>query len=115
MVKVEDGKPRYIQYAPQVESIGRVGNDVIPFPIAIVDPFCRDFNSNKRFAIESGAVILRLAIDSTGKVGDAQVLQGTEDRNEAAMNAVKKWRFAPAHDQSGKAIASEAYAVCEGQ
>ncbi|HTY64204.1 MAG TPA: hypothetical protein VMG30_18280 [Acidobacteriota bacterium] len=30
----------------------------------------------------------------------------------AAIEAVKKWKFAPAMDESGKPIESEAFAIC---
>ncbi len=48
---------------------------------------------------------------------DAQVLmheimQGIDDFDSAVIEAVSQWKFVPAQDESGKAIASDAYAIC---
>jgi len=53
-----------------------------------------------------GLVILDALIGTDGRVSDIQVLQGaTHGLTEAAIEAVRRWRFEPARDESGKAVA----------
>jgi protein TonB len=42
-----------------------------------------------------GTVMLRLTVGSNGRVKDAHVLSGDEDFAEAALNAVREWRYQP--------------------
>jgi TonB family protein len=103
-----------IEFKPHSEQIDWAkSNGLMPVPKLIIDPLYPDVYSNKVYAVPGGAVILHLEIDSTGTVKNAQILQGILDEfNQAALEAVQKWRFAPAQDESGKAVDSEAYAVC---
>jgi TonB family protein len=103
-----------IEFKPHSEQIDWAkSNGLMPVPKLIIDPLYPDVYPNKLYAVPGGAVILHLEIDSTGTVKNAQILQGILDEfNQAALEAVQKWRFAPAQDESGKAVDSKAYAVC---
>lgn len=52
-----------------------------------------------------GSVLLVAVIDAQGHATETRVLQGLPDGlNDAAVAAVKRWRFKPAKDRSGKPI-----------
>ena len=52
-----------------------------------------------------GVVILRAVIDQTGIVRDVEVLKGLPaGLSEAAVEAVRRWTFTPALDESGKPV-----------
>jgi len=103
-----------IEFIPHSEQIDWAkSNGLMPIPKLIIDPLYPDAYPNKLYFVFGGAVILHLKIDFTGTVKNPQILQGILDEfNQAAIEAVQKWRFAPAQDESGKAVDSEAYAVC---
>jgi TonB family protein len=106
-----------IEYSPHSERIGWASPHSLPLPAVIVDPLYPDVYAPETSSVLPGAFVLRLEIDSAGTVRDAQVLksevtEGIDDFQSAAIEAVSQWRFAPARDESGKAIASEAYAIC---
>jgi TonB family protein len=103
-----------VTFIPHSEQIDWAkSNGLMPVPKLIIDPLYPDVYPSKVYVVPGGAVILHLEIDSTGTVKNAQILQGILDEfNQAALEAVLKWRFAPAQDESGKAVDSEAYAVC---
>ena len=42
-----------------------------------------------------GKVILECTMSKTGEVVDAQVSQGVEELNQAAIEAVRQWRYEP--------------------
>jgi protein TonB len=44
----------------------------------------------------SGTVLLRVVIDTEGKVKDPRVIRGIPELDAAALDATKGWRFAPA-------------------
>jgi TonB family protein len=53
----------------------------------------------------SGRVILEATIDRTGKVVDTRVLEGKDERlNAAATTAVRQWKYEAAHDSKGKPV-----------
>lgn len=56
---------------------------------------------------QSGRVLLRVNVAADGSVTDVDFVQrsGTPELDRAAMNAVRKWQFAPAR-RDGKPIAS---------
>ena len=54
-----------------------------------------------------GQVILRLSVDSTGKVAKAAIIKGSgHGFDEAALDAVKRFRFKPG-TEGDEAIATE--------
>lgn len=56
-----------------------------------------------------GVVLLEILIDERGRVARARVLESVPELNEAAVKAVKKWRFAPA-TKDGRPVATIAHA-----
>ena len=42
-----------------------------------------------------GVVILEITVDGTGRVRDAQVLRSVPLLDQAAIDAVRQWEFAP--------------------
>ena len=44
----------------------------------------------------SGTVVVRFEVDEDGKVKKARVSRGIEDLNQAALDAVRAWKFRPA-------------------
>jgi TonB family protein len=106
-----------IEYIPRSEQIGWTSPHSMPLPAFIVDPIYPDVYAPKSSGVLPGAFVLHMEIDSTGTVRDAQVLkskvtQGIDDFQSAAIEAISQWRFEPSQDESGKAIASDAYAIC---
>jgi len=51
-------------------------------------------------------VMLALFVDDSGRVSQAGVREssGSEAFDQAALNAVKRWRFTPARDRDGRAL-----------
>lgn len=43
-----------------------------------------------------GTVVVRFEVDEEGKVKKARISRGIEDLNEAALDAVRAWKFRPA-------------------
>lgn len=43
-----------------------------------------------------GVVVVEIGIDELGKVSDAKVVQGSPLLNQAALDAVRQWEYAPA-------------------
>jgi TonB family protein len=59
-----------------------------------------DYTEDARQRGISGAVVLEIVVRRDGSVGDVKLLQGLAGGlNERAMQAVRQWRFAPAHRQ----------------
>ncbi len=110
-VWTENGGTEFMPHSEQID--WAKSNALMPLPKLIIDPLYPDVYLDKFYVVPGGAVVLHLKIDSTGTVKNARILQGIlEEFNQAAFDAVQKWRFAPAQDESGKAIDSDAYAVC---
>jgi protein TonB len=59
----------------------------------------------KRAGIQ-GSVLIRAAVSKQGRVRNIQVLQGDPALIEAAVAAVKLWRYTPSY-QAGQAIETE--------
>ena len=59
-----------------------------------------DYTEDARRRGVSGDVVLEIVVRRDGSVGDVQVLQGlAAGLNERAVQAVRQWRFTPAHRQ----------------
>lgn len=75
-------------------------------PIARVEP---DYPPAAFRAREEGTVLLRVDVDSEGSPTNVSVVRrsGSRELDQAAQEAVLKWKFSPAI-QGGKAVASSA-------
>jgi TonB family protein len=71
----------------------RVGGDVLePRKIRNVVPI---YPEAARRSHLYGAVLVEFVIDATGAIGDARVLRSCPPFDEAALQAVKRWRYEP--------------------
>lgn len=82
-----------IEYIPMAQSNVKVLKKVEP----VYPAKARDFEVE-------GIVVLKCFINSEGRVDRVQVLRSIEVLDQAAIDAVKKWRFEPAM-QGGKPVA----------
>jgi len=54
----------------------------------------------------TGEVVLDLSVDTAGAVGDVTVVKDPDQRlSQAAVDAVRQWRFEPARDGKGNPVA----------
>ncbi len=85
---------------PSVESSVRAGAEVEPAELlSKVDP---PYPEAARRAGVEGTVVLDATIDESGSVTDIQVLRGLPlGVSEAAVGAVARWKYRPAHGSSG--------------
>jgi protein TonB len=59
-----------------------------------------DYTEDARLRSISGAVVLEIVVRRDGSVGDIKILQGLAGGlNDRAVQAVRQWRFSPAHRQ----------------
>ena len=101
MEKIEHG----IRFTPAVREIDCPQKDRrLPVPKLIVDPELPDDIY--------GSIIVRLSISASGAVQGVDVVQGTEEYNQAIIKAVKQWKFLPARDEADVPVESEAYGIC---
>jgi TonB family protein len=81
--------------APELPSTPLRAGRAIPIPIKLVDvkptypPLARHLRTQ-------GTVVLDAGIDETGRVVDVRVLQSIGLFDRAAIDAVRRWRYAPA-------------------
>lgn len=54
---------------------------------------------------DSGVVVVRARIDTDGRVDSCDVAKSARGLDDAAVACVRRWRFTPAKDDSGKSIA----------
>lgn len=53
----------------------------------------------------NGLVVLEAILDTQGRIGrDIKVLQSVPDLDEAAVTALRQWRFEPARDEHGRRV-----------
>jgi outer membrane biosynthesis protein TonB len=62
--------------------------------------------------IVQGASVLHLKLAPSGSVERVEVIQALGDQTAASIEAVKKWKFIPARDETGEPVASDVFAVC---
>jgi len=68
--------------------------DVKPVPIKTPPP---DYPSDLKREGVSGVVAVKVLIDETGSITECAVVKSTDARfDDAALKAVKKWKFKPA-------------------
>ena len=72
-----------------------------PAKIRHVNP---EYPADAQNAGLSGVVILEATIDPGGHVTDVQIVRGVPGLDEAAMAAVRQWRYAPTF-LNGEAVA----------
>ena len=105
MEKIENG----IRFKPAVREIDcPQENRRLPVPNLIVDPVLPDPVQLDIY----GSIIVRLSISVSGAVQGVDVVQGTEEYNQAIIKAVKQWKFLPARDEADVPVESEAYGIC---
>lgn len=81
-----------------------VGDDITP--PQVLDRPSPQYTAQARAERIQGVVILQLEIDRQGQVRKASVLKGLPaGLSEAAMEAVRQWRFQPARDADGNPVA----------
>lgn len=80
--------------------------DLLPQPDSIVEP---SYPTN---SLGQGSVTLQLQVDPKGRISKIEVIKGLGGLTAACRDSVQKWRLAPARDESGTAVASDAFAVC---
>src|SRR5713226_3031150 len=80
--------------APQPPPTVRVGGQIVwPRLISSVPP---EYPSLARARRLTGDVLLDVLIDAAGKVSDMKVLSGPVLLRDAAMDALRQWRYEPA-------------------
>jgi len=100
-----------IRFKPAVHEIDcPQENRRLPVPKLIVDPVLPD--PVGALLDIYGSIIVRLSISALGAVEGVDVVQGTEEYNQAIIKAVKQWKFLPAQDEAGVPVESEAYGIC---
>ena len=76
----------------------------VPSPTAMVPP------AYPPRAVGDGVVTVELAIDASGAVRQARVVQSAGGFDSAALDAARQWRFRPAQ-RAGAAVPANAYIV----
>lgn len=91
--------------------IGGTGSDVLrlgdvataPVLVTRVVP---EYPRRARLAGIEGEVVLEVTVDRHGRVtGDIKVVSAVPELERAAVTAVQRWRFTPARDRQGTAVA----------
>jgi len=71
----------------------RIGGDVAN--ANLISSVAPTYPPRAREARTQGVVLLQVTIDKTGSVSDARVISGDPLLNEAALSAVRQWRYKP--------------------
>jgi hypothetical protein len=79
----------------------------MPVPKLVVDPFYSDAS-----LVVMGASVLHLEVTESGSVGEVEVIQALGDYTQATVEAVKKWSFVPARNETDRPVASDAFGIC---
>jgi protein TonB len=80
---------------PEVEPIRLPENAIPPQPLA--DNPVPEYPPSARHKGITGTVMLKVVIDTSGKVIKVEVLRGEEPFASAALEAVRKWKYTPAY------------------
>lgn len=66
-----------------------------------------DYPEAARLAGKEGTTLLRFVVSASGRVSDVQVVRssGSDALDDAAGDAVERWRFSPAKDGQGRDVA----------
>jgi TonB family protein len=79
-------------------------SNILPFPAAMIPPL---FPPK---AASNGAVLLEAHVTATGLVDDVGVINSAPPFDDAAINAVRQWRFRPAR-MHGAPVSTYVYVV----
>ena len=89
---------------PQIQ---RAGVNGVGVPLCL---YCRpipDYTDKARKAKVQGTIVVRVVVTIDGRAEHISVIKGLGfGLDENAMEAVKKWRFKPAHDADGHPVAA---------
>jgi protein TonB len=91
--------------------VGGRGNGPLPagqvaHPPALLARVAPQYPHAARQRGVNGLVLLEAILDTQGRIHqDIKVLQSVPDLNEAAMAALRQWRFEPARDEHGRSVA----------
>ena len=83
------------------------GKDGVGFPVCVR---CQDpsFTPEARAAKYAGRVMLKITVTTEGKPANIRVEKGAQyGLTEAALKAVRQWRFKPAKDKTGQPVPVE--------
>jgi protein TonB len=83
---------------PEVKPIRLPENAIPPKPLA--DNPVPQYPPSARYKGLTGTVMLKVVIDTSGKVVKVEVLRGDEPFASAALEAVRKWKYTPAYYDS---------------
>ncbi len=82
----------------------RAGVNGVGMPVCLYCPIPQ-YTDQARKAHIKAKVVLQTTITTTGKAVDISVVKGPGyGMDERAVEAVKKWRFKPAHDANDKPV-----------
>jgi protein TonB len=90
--------------------LGSHGDEVIGAGIAAVAPVVLarvtpEYPQEARRRRIEGQVLLRAIVDREGRVeDDVEVVQSVRELDEAAVSALRQWRFRPGRDGEGRAV-----------
>ncbi|MGH7896585.1 MAG: energy transducer TonB, partial [Candidatus Binatia bacterium] len=73
-------------------------------PPVLLEKQLPEYPSTARAAGISGEVVLGAVLDQQGRIEEVDVLRSVAALDEAAIRAVKRWRFQPATDDAGRPI-----------
>jgi TonB family protein len=88
------GEPRARGSAPDAEGYYKIGGDIPP-PAPTTPRVAPPRPPEAEAAGAGGAVILEIRVDETGSVSDAKILRSIPLLDEAALAAVRQWRYEP--------------------
>ncbi|MFZ5906456.1 MAG: energy transducer TonB [Nitrospirota bacterium] len=80
---------------PEIQPVRLPENAIAPQPLASNIPPAYPPDARKQGL--TGAVMLKVIIDTNGNVIKVEVLRGEEPFSSAAVQAVKKWKYTPAY------------------
>jgi TonB family protein len=88
------GEPRPRSGKPDAEGYFTIGGDIPP-PAPTTPRVPPQRSPEAEAAGATGVVILELRVDETGAVADAKILRSVPMLDEAALAAVRQWRYEP--------------------
>jgi TonB family protein len=100
------GDEEFLKKHPSyLSSSARTGRAGTSAPVAIYTPE-PVYTAEARAAKLSGTVTISLVVDTQGLPRDLQVMKPLgQGLDQAALNAVSRYRFKPAHDATGAPVA----------
>jgi TonB family protein len=79
--------------------------DQVAQPPALITAPLPNYPEAARLAGLEGEVVLRIIVDQSGAVDpDIQIVKSIPPLNQAAIEAVRKWRFSPGRDHDGHPV-----------